>query len=201
VIDVDPPLPEAEWLHRWSQRQKCRQAINPPFPQGVFEYDAIRVGPVRRLFSIVELDDFARNEPSGIFEGFLSVLITELKLVDCWKRQMLLCNECCDSRIYANATSVTCKSCEKSVSLRFNPCILAQVIDESAAISGGALLLSNEAWNDLLGQQPDALLNLTLDQIKGIEDRLLFARITLMFGWTGDESKAGGRICVLGAYN
>lgn len=201
MTDVDPPLPEAEWLRRWSQRQRCRQAINPPFPQGVFDYDTIRSGPVRCLFSIAELDDFARNEPNGIFEGFLSVLITDLKLVDCWKRQMLLCNECCNSPIYANAASVTCKSCEHRITLRLNPRILAQVIDESAAISGGSMLLGDGAWRDLLGHEPNGLLRLDLEQIKDIEARLLFARATLVFGYTGDESKAGGRICVLGVYN
>lgn len=34
--------------------------------------------------------------------------------------------------------------------------------------------------------------------MKDLADRLLFCRLTLLFGWTGDESKAGGRICVMG---
>jgi len=36
------------------------------------------------------------------------------------------------------------------------------------------------------------------EETKYLADRLLFCRLTLLFGWTGDESKAGGRICVMG---
>ena len=36
------------------------------------------------------------------------------------------------------------------------------------------------------------------DQLAYIAGRLLFSRLTLQFGWTGDEAKAGGRVCVMG---
>jgi hypothetical protein len=42
------------------------------------------------------------------------------------------------------------------------------------------------------------LLKLGQEGIKYLSDRLLFCRVSLMFGWTGDETKAGGRVCVLG---
>lgn len=34
-----------------------------------------------------------------------------------------------------------------------------------------------------------------------LADRLLFCRITLIFGWAGAESKTNGKICVLDVSN
>lgn len=93
ITDVDPGIPDADWLRRWSMRQKSREAINPPFPEGVFSLRVIKYGPVRCLFTISDLDEFARAAPSEVFQGYLSLLITETKLLDYWKRQMLLSGE------------------------------------------------------------------------------------------------------------
>ena len=198
LIDVDPAIPDADWLRRWAIRQRCREAVNPPFPEDVFDYEAIKTGPVRCLFTIAELDEFARAAPCETFQGYLSVLIMEVKLLECFKRNMLLCSECCNMPAYANALTTTCKGCEKEVSLRLNPRILGQIIDETAAISSGKLLFSDRAWHDLLGRDAAGLLKLGQEGVKYLSDRLLFCRVSLMFGWTGVESKAGGRICVLG---
>lgn len=91
-----------------------------------------------------------------------------------------------------------CRGCDREVELRLSPRILGQLIDETAAIATGKLLLSDEAWRDLLGRGPEDILKLSYDEVKYLSDRLLFSRITVLFGWTGDESKAGGRICIFG---
>lgn len=111
---------------------------------------------------------------------------------------MLLSGECCNMPIYANVMTMKCKGCDKDVALRLSPRILGQVIDETAAIASGKLLFSDRAWRELLGRGPEDLLKLGAEQMKYLSDRLLFCRITVMFGWAGDETKAGGRICVLG---
>lgn len=153
---------------------------------------------MRCLYTIAELDEFARAAPRETFQGYMSVLIMEVKLLDCWKRHMLLSGECCSIPAYANATTTICKGCDKQVALRLNPRILGQVIDETAVVSSGKLLFSDRAWRDLLGREAADLLKLGHEEMKYLSDRLLFCRITLMFGWSGDDSKAGGRICVLG---
>ena len=38
---------------------------------------------------------------------------------------------------------------------------------------------------------------MSYESIKLLSDRLLFYRMTVLFGWSGDEGVAGGRICVL----
>ena len=198
VVDVDPSIPDTDWLRRWSLRQKCREAVNPPFPEGVFDYETVKSGLVRCLFTIAELDEFARAAPTETFQGYLSLLIMEVRLLDCKKRHMLLSGECCSMPIYANATTETCKGCDKEVTLRLNPRMIGQVIDETAAVSSGKLLFNDRAWRDLLGRGPEDLLKMGPEELKHLSDRLVFCRITVMFGWTGDESKAGGRICVMG---
>ncbi|KAK5131070.1 hypothetical protein LTR08_001356 [Meristemomyces frigidus] len=200
LVDVDPQIPDADWLQRWALRLESREAINPPFPTNVFDLDAVKSGPVRCLFALGELDEFARAAPNETFLGYLNVLLTEIRLLENWKRNMLCSGECsaCSIPLYANATAATCKHCEADVPLRLNPRIVAQVMDETACVASGKLLFSDRAWRDLLGREPEELLKLGHEEVKYISDRLLFSRVTLLFGWTGDESKAGGRICILG---
>lgn len=198
IVDVDPHIADADWLRSWSKRQKVREAINPPFPEDAFEPHLVRTGPVRCLFTIAELDEFARCAPGETFQGYLSLLILEFRLLDCYRRNMLLCGECCNIPIYANSMQAICRGCDKEIHLRLSPRILGQVIDETAVIATGKLLFSDDAWRDLLGRGPEDVLKLSYDEVKYLSDRLLFSKIIVLFGWTGDESKAGGRICVFG---
>lgn len=199
IIDVDPAIPDADWLRRWALRLKTREAINPPFPEDVFD-DAqlVRTGPIRCLFTIADLDEFIRCAPEETFQGYLSLLIMEFKLVEYWKRHMLLSGECCSIPVYANALTAMCKGCDVEVPLRINPRIVGQVLDETAAIGCGKLLFSDEAWSELLGRGPGDVLQLGYKELKELSDRILFTRVSVLFGWTSDETLAGGRICVMG---
>ncbi|KAI7483291.1 hypothetical protein KC357_g3403 [Hortaea werneckii] len=198
MVDVNPAFPDAEWLRHWALRQRSRESVNPVFPANTFNLQTLKHGPVRCLYTIAELDVFARVAPADTFQGYLSVLITEMKILEVWKRQMLFSGECCSAPIYANAIAAQCNSCEEFVQLRLNPQVIGQVMDETACVGAGKLLFSDQAWQDLFGRRPEDLLRLSSEEMKFLSDRLLFCRITLLFGWTGDESRAGGRICVLG---
>ncbi|KAK3672466.1 hypothetical protein LTR78_007773 [Recurvomyces mirabilis] len=198
LIDLNPRLPDADWLRSWSARQHIRASINPTFPVNPFDLHAIKYGPLRCLYTIADLDEFARAAPKETFQGYLSVLITEVKLLECSKRHMLLCGECCTIPFFANALVGRCKHCESDILLRLNPKLIAQVMDETGVAGTGKLLLSDMAWRELLGRTAEDLLRLGHGAMKDLADRLIFTRVTLLFGWTGDETKAGGRICVLG---
>ncbi|KAK5704544.1 hypothetical protein LTR17_021813 [Elasticomyces elasticus] len=197
IIDIDPNIPDAAWLRRWSLRQRSREAVNLPFPEDVFDLQVLRTGPVRCLYTIADLDEFARAAPTETFQGYLSVVMTQIKLHEYRKRRMLFAGECCSMPTYANATVAKCKGCDKNVDLRLSPKIIGQVMDETAVVGPGKLLFSNHAWRGLLGRQPADLLIMGDEEAKYLSDRLLFCRVTLLFGWTGDESIAGGRICAL----
>ncbi|KAM0720908.1 hypothetical protein Q7P37_003193 [Cladosporium fusiforme] len=198
IVDVDPDIADAHWLRRWASNQMVREAINPPFPEGVFDLKALVSSPLRCLYTFADLDDFARAAPQETFQGYLSVIIMEVRLLENKKRSMLMCGECCSMPVYGNAMVGTCKGCDKQVELRLNPKILGQILDETASVAPGKLLFSAKAWRELLGRSAEELLKLSSDQLKYVAERMLFSRLTLLFGWTGDESKAGGRVCVLG---
>lgn len=196
-MDVNPQIPDAEWLRRWSIRQTSQAAINPPFPEGIFSLNEIERSKIRCLYTIADLDDFARVAPNDSFQGYLSMIVMEIKLLEHWTRRMLLSGECCQLAIYANSLVGTCRKCGQAINLRLSPGILGQVIDETGAIAAGKLLMSDRAWRDLLGRGTEELLQMSREQIKYLADRLLFCRLTFVFGWTGDQRCAGGRICVL----
>lgn len=199
LLDINPSIPDTTWLRRWSLRQKSREAINPPFPSpSPFDLQALTYGPVRALYTIANLDEFARAAPKETFQGYLSVVIVEVKLLEYWKRRMVMSGECCGIAAYANALSAECRGCGKQVPLRINPRVLALVVDETGGIAAGKLLLSDRAWEELLGRKAEELLKMEDEGVKYLSDRLLFCRVTLLFGWTGDETRAGGRICVMG---
>jgi hypothetical protein len=124
IVDVDPAIADADWLRKWASKQKVREAVNLPFPEGVFDVDALITSPLRCLYTFADLDEFSRAAPQETFQGYLSVLVMEVKLLENRKRGMLMCGECCSMHIYANALSGTCKGCDKRVELRLNPKIV-----------------------------------------------------------------------------
>lgn len=124
IVDVDPDIADANWLRRWACRQMVREAVNPPFPEGVFDLKALTSSPLRCLYTFADLDGFARATPQETFQGYLSVLIMDVRLLENKKRGMLMCGECCSMSVYGNGLVGTCKGCDQQVGLRLNPKIV-----------------------------------------------------------------------------
>lgn len=104
---------------------------------------------------------------------------------------MLCCNECCGVPIFANTASTKCKQCKTSTSLLINPRIIGSVIDETGTTGTGKLVLSQDAWISLLGRNPE--------ELKCLEVRLLFMRVTLCFVLFAEEVEGGmGRLWIWG---
>ncbi len=153
----------------------------------------------RILFTFALLDEFARANMAETFSGYLSVLLTELHIALLSRRRMLCCNECCGVPIFANTTSAKCKQCQKSVPLLVNPRILGPVIDETGTTGTGKLVLSQDAWMSLLGRGAEELCKMTHEELKYLEARLLFMRVTLCFAWFAEEAEVGmGRLWIWG---
>jgi hypothetical protein len=184
-------------LRQWSLRQKSRDAINPAFPEGYFDLPEILHGRVRCLFTLADLDECVRSAGHDHFHGFLSLIVMDVKLVHCWKASMLLSGECCSQPLYANRQTAQCEKCNSVVRLRLNPKILDYVVDETGTVSSGKLLLSDQAWHDLLGQDVGSLVQLNADEMGLLSDHIIFCRLTFVFGWSGGLTEVGGRICVL----
>lgn len=110
---------------------------------------------------------------------------------------MLLSGECCSQPLYANQQTAQCKRCHETVQLRLNPKILGHAVDETGMVSPGKMVLSDQAWHDLLGRDVESLLRMDADELGLMSDYVTFCRLTFVFGWGGGLTEIGGRICVL----
>ncbi|KAF2112935.1 hypothetical protein BDV96DRAFT_497013 [Lophiotrema nucula] len=193
-IDVDPDMADALWLRSLAQRLTKKEHINPPWPSEIFDTEEAETASVRILYTLADIDEFARANPKERFMGYISVLITELNIVTIFRRQMLMSTECCGIPLYANSTTGKCKQCDKHVPLRINPKIIGPIIDETGQISSGKLIFSDTAWEQLLGRTPEQLVNTDLEVLRYLEQRLLFLRVSLGFGCDGVGEV--GRLCI-----
>ena len=136
-IDVDPDTGDARRLRALAQRMIRREHVNPPFPDVDVSY--FEESPMRALWSLADIDEFARTNPREEVLGYLSCVITSLNIVVSFKRNMLLSAECCGLAVFANDTSTMCKHCEKSVELRINPRIVCNRLCHSFPTPSRAL--------------------------------------------------------------
>jgi hypothetical protein len=118
-LDIDPDTPDARRLRALAQRLKKRDHVNPPFPP--IDPTPFATAPLRALYRLADIDEFARANPTQPLLGYMSVVLTELNVVTPCKRSMLMCNECCGAPVFANATATACRRCGKQVALRVNP--------------------------------------------------------------------------------
>lgn len=77
--------------------------------------------------------------------------------------------------------------------LRINPRLVGLLIDETGAITSGKLVWSDDAWEQLLGRNAEGLAGASLTLLKYLENRLLFLKLAVMFGWSEDV----GKLCIL----
>ncbi|KAF3032828.1 hypothetical protein E8E12_004576 [Didymella heteroderae] len=178
-VDIDPDIGDARRLRALAQRLTKREHVNPPFPAVDVSY--YEDSPVRALYNFADIDAFARANPREELLGYVSCIITSLSIVVPYKRNMLLSTECCGIAVFANATTTTCKQCEKEVELRINPRILGPILDETGRIGSGKLILSDRAWAELLGRTASQLVDTDLGVLRYLEQRLLFLRVTMGF--------------------
>lgn len=121
-IDIDPDLSDAHRLRALARRLTKKEHVNPPFPNvDVSDY---ATAPVRALFTLADIDEFARSNPREQLTCYISVIITELNIVTPFKRNMLMSNECCGIPIFANSVQIKCRQCDRNIYLRINPRIV-----------------------------------------------------------------------------
>lgn len=70
---------------------------------------------------------------------------------------------------------------------------IGTIIDETGCISPGQLVFSPQAWEQLLGASEQDLIRGGTPTLKAIENRMLFARVTLGFCWAEEV----GRLAIL----
>ncbi|TID19035.1 hypothetical protein E6O75_ATG06156 [Venturia nashicola] len=197
LIDIDPNIPDAEWLRTYAERLTRHTHINPSFPYKSFDLQAARESENQILFTFSELDQFIRSSPESTFTGYLNVMITEINITPLHRRHQLLCNEHCGHPLFSNQLTAKCKNCEKDITLEINPKVLGTVCDETGASAGGKRIMSSEAWEGLLGRTKEELVVAGMEVLEYLEMRLLFLRVTLRFAWAAEEGEGGmGRLCI-----
>ncbi|KAL2038130.1 hypothetical protein N7G274_009077 [Stereocaulon virgatum] len=65
-VDVDPCMTDAYWLRGHAQRLIKREHVNQPFPEGVFDIQEAAESETRILFTLADIDEFARAAPTGM---------------------------------------------------------------------------------------------------------------------------------------
>ncbi|KAI9695113.1 MAG: hypothetical protein M1820_008881 [Bogoriella megaspora] len=66
---------------------------------------------------------------------------------------------------------------------------VGSVIDETGCIASGKLIFSDFAWEQLLGRTAQQLVDSNAELLKYLEQRMLFLRVTLVFGWAAEVEK------------
>jgi len=121
-LDIDPDMGDARRLRALAQRLTKKEHVNPAFPD--VDVNNFETAPVRALYTLADVDDFVRANPTQKLVGYLSVVLTGLYIVTPFKRNMLMSNECCGIPVYANRVAVECRQCGEMVALRINPRIV-----------------------------------------------------------------------------
>ncbi|KAL9129416.1 MAG: hypothetical protein Q9217_002121 [Psora testacea] len=188
-IEVDPLVTDACWLRAYAQRLTKREHVNQPFPENLFDIEAAASSEVRVLYTLADIDEFARAAPAEQYIGYLSLTIVELNLFSLYQKNMMLCEECCGVPIFANAMRTKCKQCEKEVPLRINPRLVGLLIDETGAVTSGKLIWSDDSWSQLLGRTAEELASSDATLLRYLENRLLFLKLAVMFGWSSSVGK------------
>ncbi|KAI9669501.1 MAG: hypothetical protein M1829_005090 [Trizodia sp. TS-e1964] len=121
VVTVDPAgegEEEVGTLREWAKAERLRRGVNPVVPA---RWLNVKEGRDRILFSLGELDDFARSFPEAFLTGYLSLIILDVSLCALSHRVQLCAAECCGIPLYANAVQSTCLTCLRRVVLHPNP--------------------------------------------------------------------------------
>ena len=135
VVEIDPDMDEAKSLRRWIERENC--PINENFPSHLFNMALIHKLRTRLQFTLSTLNSHIRASPCQEHTGYLSVILTQLHLISLWTRHQLFSMECsCSHSIYANTQRSSCQQCgTQNITLRLNPNLIAEMADETGAIS------------------------------------------------------------------
>ena len=75
------------------------------------------------------------------------------------------------------------------MTLSINPRLGGTLTDESGAVACGGLVWSDAAWEQLLGRTAEDLTQASKELLAYLEHRLLFLRVTLLFGWSEELRK------------
>lgn len=148
----------------------------------------------RVLYTLADLDTEARRQLTNgsaatashlAIQGYLTGIIQGINLLSNQRARCLYTGSCsvCKTANTSNYARTACLSCHRVVILSLNTAIIGQFYDETASIGEGQLLLSDNAWTDLLGRSPETVGNMTPEGMMHVEDLVRWQRLTIAFAW------------------
>lgn len=72
--------------------------------------------------------------------------------------------------------------------------MIGPLLDETGCIAAGKLLWSPRAWEIFFDRTIEEITEMTIDDARWFEQRVLFMRLHLIFGWENSV----GRLAILG---
>ena len=178
---------------------------------------------MRLQFTFQSLSEFIAAGEERVITGYISVILSQVNLMNLFERRQVFSMDCCGMPVYANTTRGRCGQCGNMVHLRVNPNLIGGMADETGGVgcalapvaasqtskkkAHSKVLWTDEAWCQLLGRSAEELAAFCREDVtvktkkensnmlRYLEQRLLWMRVVLMVGWTGDVG--GGRLAVL----
>ncbi|KAK0728490.1 hypothetical protein B0T26DRAFT_638760, partial [Lasiosphaeria miniovina] len=96
MIEVDPVFPDADWLRRMAANRTRKESVYIPFPSDIWGADK-GIGGLESdsgtLFTLADVDVWARDETNPIFTGKLNMVILGVRITEIAGRGMLCCFE------------------------------------------------------------------------------------------------------------
>ena len=62
-------------------------------------------------------------------------------------------------------------------------------MDETGSLSTGGLIWSDNAWEQLLGRNTEDFVAESVHELRSLEQRMLFLRLSMLIGWSVEAGK------------
>jgi hypothetical protein len=93
LVEVNPNFSDAAWLRKWAKDRTKKEAVGTDFPLQFWDVEDAMHGPIRTLYTIAEVEDYAREEPEWTFTGKLSLIILDTSMADLWFKKAFCCTD------------------------------------------------------------------------------------------------------------
>ena len=195
--------------------------LNPDIPITITrEYERLMEDDgIKRQMTFKMLAEEVTLKKNERWYAYVSAIILGVDLCKMRQENRLFCARCeCGNVVTANKTDGAkvkrgnCIACSGDLDLRLDPQMLAGLADETGGFCSGdkqeedhAVLLSDLAWEKLMGVGPDIYQDLLNGvaffhtsfrfQMEAVEEKLLYTRKTFVFCRTG--TWGGGRFVIV----
>jgi len=88
MIEVDPICSDATWLRNMASN-RTKRSVCVPFPDGLWDVETAINGDQRIIFTLADVDDFARDDDNSLFTGKLNLVIMSVHIAENWRRGMM----------------------------------------------------------------------------------------------------------------